>query len=104
MWFCVSTLSLSEHPNGSEPSVEQVWEEHFFLIAANDTAEAKVKAERLAKSQQCTYEAANGSKVSWKFKFISKVFELDGEPADGTEVFSRFLKGSEVQSMQTSFS
>ncbi len=103
MWFCVSALSVSEHPDGFVPSEERVWEEHVFLVTANDTAGAQAKAEKLARSQECSYDAITGTKVSWKFKMISKVYELDGEPTDGTEVFSRFLKETEVRSMQTSF-
>lgn len=99
MWFCVSALSVSDHPDGSVPLEERLWEEHFFLLMANDAAEAQAKAEELATSQECSYATINGSNVSWKFKMISKVHELDGVPTDGTEVFSRFLKESEVQNI-----
>ena len=101
MWFCVSAFSLAEHPDGSVPSEEQVWEEHLFLVMAQDADEAQSKAEDLARNQECSYAAANGSNVSWKFKTISKVYELADEPGDGTEVFSRFLKESEVLSILT---
>jgi hypothetical protein len=99
MWFCVSTLSVSEHPDGSVPAPERLWEEHFFLVMADDAAQARAKGEKLARNQECSYTAANGSGVSWKFKTISKVCELDSTPADGAEVFSRFLKESEVESI-----
>lgn len=103
MWFCVSALSVSEHPDGSVAVEERVWEEHSFLVSANNAAEAQTRAEKLAKAQECSYDAATGTKVSWKFKTISKVYELDGDPVDGAEVFSRFLKDAEVRSMRTSF-
>lgn len=100
MWFCVSALSASEH-DPPVPSKQQVWEEHLFLLKADDASEAKTKAEELARGLECSYDAANESKVSWKFKMVSKVCQLDGEPRDGAEVFSRFLKDSEVRSLES---
>lgn len=44
MWFCVSALSVSEH-DPPVTSEKQVWEEHLFLLKADDTSEAKSKAE-----------------------------------------------------------
>ena len=99
MWFCVSALSVSEH-DPPLPSAEQIWEEHIFLVEANNAAEAKTKAEEPARRLECTYDAANGSKVNWKFKMILKVYQLEGQPKDGAEVFSRFLRESEVRSLE----
>ena len=103
MWFCVAALSVSEHPDGSVQPHERLWEEHFSLIVADTADEARAKAEKLARSEEGTYEAANGSSVSWEFKTVSTVYQLDGAPADGVEVFSRFLRDSEVQSLLTPF-
>lgn len=101
MWFCVSALSLAEH-NPPVPPEQQVWEEHLFLVRAYDADHAKSRAEELARRLECSYEAANGSRVTWKFKRISKVHQLEGDPADGAEVFSRFLKDSEARSLDAS--
>jgi hypothetical protein len=98
MWFCVSALSVSEHVN-DPPTQQRLWEEHLFLVDAASADEAHTKAEKIARGQECSYESANQSKVSWKFERISKVYKLDGKPTDGSEVFSRFLKESEVQSI-----
>jgi hypothetical protein len=100
MWFCVSALSISEH-NPPVPPEQRVWEEHLFLLKANDAAHAKSRAEELARRLECSFEAANKSKVTWKFKRISKVHQLEGEPTDGAEVFSRFLKDSEARSLES---
>jgi len=98
MWFCASALSVSEHPNGSPP-LERLWEEHLFLVEADNADDAKTKAGKVARSQECSYVSADGSKVTWRFERIWKVHELDSKPTDGVEVFSRFLKESEVQSI-----
>src|SRR5580704_2503565 len=103
MWFCVSTLSVSEHPDGSVASSNMLWEEHIFLISAEDAVDAKARAELLARREQCTYNNADGAKVSWEFKAISTVYQLENAPTDGSEVFSRFLKDSEAQSLLVPF-
>jgi len=99
MWFCVSALSVAEHPEGSASSKQRLWEEHLFLVSADDALAARARAEDLARGEECSYVAVNGSKVSWKFETISKVYEIPDTPTDGTEVFSRFLKQSEVESI-----
>lgn len=103
MWFCVAALSVSEHPDGSVQPQERLWEEDFFLVVADNAGEARAKAEKLARKEEGTYEAANRSSVSWEFKAVSAVYQLDGAPADGAEVFSRFLRDPEVQSLLTPF-
>lgn len=103
MWFCVAALSVSDHPDGSVQSQERLWEEHFFLLVADNAGEARTKAENLARRGECVYEAANRSTVSWEFKTVSAIYQLDGAPVDGAEIFSRFLRESEAQSLLTPF-
>jgi|SRR5580693_1463133 hypothetical protein len=98
MWFCVSALSVSEHPDGSVASSNRLW-----VISAEDAVDAKAKAELLARREQCTYNNSDGAKVSWEFKAISTVYQLENAPTDGSEVFSRFLKDSEAQSLLVPF-
>ena|SRR5712671_1527531 len=98
MWFCVSTLSVAER-SGSDQQ-EPIWEEQLFLVNAEDQNEARSKAEVFGKREHCTYKVQGGSTVTWKFHSTGKIYELPvQELADGAEVFSRFLKGSEVRSL-----
>jgi Domain of unknown function (DUF4288) len=65
-----------------------------------DQIEAGLKAEALARQDQCTYVVQGGATVTWKFHSTGKIYELPvQELGDGIEVFSRFLTGSEVKSL-----
>ena len=60
-------------------------------------------AERIGTSEVQTYEVEGGL-VIWKFHSIERVYPvLDDELRNGTEVFSRFLRDSEVRSLLTPF-
>lgn len=73
------------------------------LIQATTEAEARDLAERIGRSGARNYEVEDGT-VSWTFEGIEQVFLiLDAELRNGSEVFSRFLRDSEVKSLLTPF-
>ena len=49
------------------------------------------------------YRVSNSSKVIWKFYKIERVFAIGECIEDGVELFSRFLRESEVESILTPF-
>jgi hypothetical protein len=85
-------------------SSENLWEESFVLIEAKTSSEAFEKAAELGRSRNLTYEAVDGTKVSWEFVRVERVFEIDEiNLQNGTELFSRHLRSSEVESLSKPF-
>lgn len=74
-----------------------------MLISAQSEAEARDKAEQIGNSSAQTYQVEGGV-VVWNFERIERVFSIEKEGLpSGTEVFSRFLRDSEVTSLLTPF-
>ena len=98
MWYCVSVLFVSIHTPKSEH--ERLYEESLLLIEAADETAAIEVAEARARSESVEYDTLTGDKTRWEFDRVLSVFEIGKErPASGTEVFSRFLKKSEADSL-----
>jgi hypothetical protein len=88
----------------NNPSEEDLWEESIILIFAEDEGDAARKAERIGRENETSYKTTDGSTLAWKFVQIERLYEImDSRIADGTEVFSRHLKNSEVKSILTNF-
>ncbi len=101
MWYAVNILYRSEHiPTETKPTI---WEESILLIEAGSEEEARSEGERIARAGTHTYEVEDGL-VIWSFEQIERVCSIDREELrSGTEVFSRFLRDSEVRSLLTRF-
>jgi Domain of unknown function (DUF4288) len=102
MWFTASLLYKSRHPD--HPQSEFLWEESIVLIRASSEEEARREAERIGKDGEHDYVAAAGNLVHWTFEQVESVQAiLDDALNHGTEVFSRFLRASEVESLLAPF-
>ena len=102
MWYAANLLFQSEHSTVSDK--ENLWEESIRLIQADSTDQAMQKAKELGQRSEVCYLGEEADLVKWKFVRVERIFEIDDEKLkDGTEVFSRFLRASEVESMLTSF-
>lgn len=101
MWYTASLLYKSTHtPTEPKPTI---WEEQILLISARSEAEARDKAEQIGNSSAQTYKVKDGL-VVWKFERIERIYSIEEEElVSGTEVFSRFLRDSEVTSLLTPF-
>lgn len=101
MWYTVNLLYKSTHiPTEPKPTI---WEERILLIGAESEAEARDKAEQIGNSSAQTYQVEDGL-VVWNFERIERVYAIEKEElSSGTEVFSRFLRDSEVTSLLTPF-
>jgi hypothetical protein len=101
MWYAANLLFQSTHiPTESKPTI---WEESVRLVQARSEAEAREVAERIGRSKVQTYQVEDGL-VIWKFDRVERIYcILDDELRSGSEVFSRFLRDSEVRSLLTPF-
>jgi hypothetical protein len=99
MWYAANLLFQSAHiPTESKPTI---WEESVRLIQAPSEAKARELAETIGKSEAQTYQVEHGL-VIWKFDRVERIYSiLDDELRSGSEVFSRFLRDSEVRSLLT---
>jgi hypothetical protein len=104
MWYTGNLLLKAVHVNRPEP--EPVWEERIILLEAQNEAEAKSLAERLGRDAEHEYyvSRAENDLLRWTFVKVQKLFPVeDFSPRSGTELFSRFLRQREVESLLTPF-
>jgi hypothetical protein len=101
-WFTASLLFKAEH--SGVPNWKAIWEEQIVLFQALNDSDAKAKATTYGRSHQHEYTNDEGKLVRWSFQRIERVCEIDTTTLiDGTEVFSRFLRDSEVKSLSVPF-
>src|SRR6266480_3352906 len=100
-WFSVSLL----FENVSDPNPHtRLWEESIIVVNEDDEENARVKAEKIGKAREVTFETCTGGYADWRFRYIERVYDLgDIDFKHGTEVFSRHLRASEVNSILTPF-
>jgi hypothetical protein len=103
MKFSASLLFRAEHEN-DVPHETTLWQELIILIEAKDELQAEQKAANFGKAQQHDYKNEKEERVSWRFIQIERVCLIDAQVLeDGCELFSRFLRDSEVKSLLTPF-
>jgi hypothetical protein len=102
MWFTASILFKS---HGQLPlDGNLLWEERIVLVEAEDESSAERKAAKLGKAEEHEYLNQRGAAVRWTFEKIERICVIEGGLLkDGTELFSRFLRDSEVKSILTRF-
>ena len=102
MLFTASLLFKSEHepPSNGEPLLE----EKIVLLEAVDKTAAQNKAAQYGKAEEHQYRNEKGELVSWSFKCVERLCQVDDTILkDESELFSRFLRDSEVKSLLTPF-
>jgi hypothetical protein len=101
MWYAASLLFKgSRVPAGADAPL---WQESIRLIGANTDDEARAKAEKIGQAERVSYQVSGGT-LTWVFDRIERVYTIEVDVlADGTEVFSRFLRDTEVASLLTPF-
>jgi len=102
MWYAASLLFESVHNSRSQP--DALWEEKIVLLQAGSEEEARRQANQLGKEEEHAYTAAEGDHVQWTYRRIERLCAIDATTLQaGTELFSRFLRASEVTSLLTPF-
>lgn len=94
-WFAARLLSEIQHPDESEAPA--LFDESIVLLRARDAGEATGRAADIGARAEVQYLNPAGNNVRWAFREVLEVQELlDGEIADGTEVYRALLRAEEV--------
>lgn len=100
MWFAVSLLY--EGRSAAKPEVA-LWQENIRLVEAASEEEARAVGAKLGKSGEHSYQT-DDALFTWTFKSVLGTFLIeDFSLESGVEIFSRFLKKGEAESLLTSF-
>lgn len=101
-WFAASLLFESKHSkSGAEGGL---WEERIIILHAESQDDAIAQAHQIGVAGETSYEAKEGDQVNWTFSQVERIMEVESESlSSGTEIFSRFLRASEVASLLTPF-
>jgi len=106
-WFSVNLLFRAIH-NGITSDTD-LWEERIVLINADTEEDAKKEGLRIGSSEEHEYiVSSDNSKpnhtVRWTLIQIESVCEIEGNSfVNGLEIFTRYLRNSEVNSILTPF-
>ena len=101
-WFTASLLFEATHSDGSVAPA--LWEERIVLMQVESAEVALHLAQELGVSREQTYPAQGRDVVTWRFRRVERVYEIQAEvPDSGVEVFSRYLRAEEVESLLTPF-
>ena len=100
-WFAARLLFESTSAADQTPLL---YEERIIVLQGAATAkDAEKKARKLGSSSEVEYESVSGESVSWKFKEVLDLVELDeAEIRDGSEVYHQFLTADEVTRVRES--
>ena len=104
MWYTGNLLFRAVHSNRPDP--DPVWEERIVLLQAIDESGARNLAERIGKEAEHEYHVskAENDVLRWTFVKVQKLYAVEDETLrPGTELFSRFLRQAEVESLLTPF-
>ena len=99
MYYSVSLMYRSESTDSEPP----LWEERIILVSAMDEIEAEEKAKKSIVTNECEFTVSGSVKVVWKFHQVESVCLIEDKIEDGVELFSRFLRQSEAESILTPF-
>jgi len=99
MYFSASLMYKSQRTDSEPP----LWEERIILVSAIDEAEAEEKAKKNATEYESIFIASNSVEIKWNFYKVERVYSIDGSLDDGVELFSRFLRSAEAESILTPF-
>ncbi|MFB5251225.1 DUF4288 domain-containing protein [Bacillus cereus] len=109
--YAVKLLFESVHsgePNPSkidehyEENHDTLFEESIILVKANSLEDAHELGEKIALQSEDTYDNMYDVQVTWKFRKVLHVFELNDTSFEtGTELYARFLHVKKNETVDT---
>ncbi len=103
MWYGISLLFKSCHAKPREGDL-LLWEEVIIVVKAPSQDDAERLAREFGLKHEVEFEVLGGDTVTWVFDSVFEVCEIEHDIVDsGTEVFSQYMKESEVRSLQGRF-
>ena len=97
MWYSANIIFQSTGHSGKE----DLCEERIVIFDAPDEENALSQAEKYGRENEHEYVSGENGTIRWNFSFVDRVYEIDAdELTPGAELFSRFLKKSEVDLLQ----
>lgn len=101
-WFSASLFFRAMHSNESIKS--DIWDERIILISASSINEATERVNTYAEESEVAYQVTDTDSLCWSFVRVERIFEIQSDKLEsGTEIFSRFLRSSEVESISQPF-
>jgi hypothetical protein len=101
MWYSAALLFQSVH--NKCPTQNDIWELQIIVIQALSEDTAMKIANEIGKQREHEYISATGDLVQWVFRQIESLTQLSGDIEHGTEIYSRFLRTSDVERLLTPF-
>ncbi|WP_002145359.1 DUF4288 domain-containing protein [Bacillus cereus] len=109
--YAVKLLFESVHSGEPDPSKidghyeenhDTLFEESIILVKANSLEEAHELGEKIAIQSEDTYDNMYDVQVTWKFRKVLHVFELNDTSFEtGTELYARFLHVKKNETVDT---
>lgn len=101
-----SVHSGEPHPTKMDEHYEEshntLFEESIILVKANSIEEAHELGEKIAIHSEESYDNVYGEQVTWKFRKVLHVFELNDTSFEtGTELYARFLHVKKNETVDT---
>lgn len=85
-----------------EKDCDTLFEESIILVKAHSFEEAHALGEQIAIQSEHTYDNMYGEQVTWTFRKLLHVFELDETPFEtGKELYARFLHVKKNETVNT---
>lgn len=76
----------------SRPGQPPVFEETVTLLRAETPVQAAERAREHAESRETSYRTESGDTITWSFRHLVDVTEVDGPLGDGAEVYRRHFR------------
>ena len=105
MQFIASLFFKSTIQNVDSGEIKDaIWEEVILFISAETESEALSKSTAIGKQESGQSYFSEKGKVVWQFVTVERIVSIgDDALSDGDELFSRFLRASEAESMLKPF-
>lgn len=85
-----------------EENHDTLFEESIILVKASTSEEAHALSEQIAIQSEHTYVNMYDEQITWTFRKVLHVFELDNAPFEtGKELYARFLHVKKNETVDT---